>query len=290
MCKRRDEGGKRCLPHSPEARAEARASGKVWDQIKALAAGASAFWRQTPPVESRAEAEPVLSRWHAFLRDVLLPIYKARVDWIEKRAAKREVRQARDREYIEAARRADEERAQKGEKRWGDEAADRAERAAVAVEEAIQAVEDAEDALLDAEEELACTLPGDFAMTPREGVQFMLYLARAEAEGARSDYEKAKAKQKPADMTPDPKTGLPSRNRRELMRLEKHWEATRQMEQAWEARLEKTLTQEEAEAARDAAAAHLKDMEAHLEVLKEERHAARCALRESSAVELELAA
>ncbi|MEW1813019.1 hypothetical protein AB0284_20245 [Pseudarthrobacter phenanthrenivorans] len=148
----------------------------------------------------------------------------------------------------------------------------------------MQDVEDRGDALLDAEEDLACTVPRGSVLSPYEAVRFQHALAQANAEDARDNYYAALAKQKPADMIPNPKTGLPSRKQQDLQRLKRHMEATQQMEQAWKARLEKTLTRDQAEAARDAAAADLEAAKARLEVAKEERHAARCAVRDSSAV------
>lgn len=43
MCKEKCKGGKRCFPHCPEARAESRASGKLWDCITDLKVGVIAF-------------------------------------------------------------------------------------------------------------------------------------------------------------------------------------------------------------------------------------------------------
>ncbi|WP_018771455.1 hypothetical protein [Arthrobacter sp. 162MFSha1.1] len=292
MCKAKCKGGVRCFPHSPEARAESRASGKVWDCLTDLKVRVIAFWDgATAKAATREEAEQVLSRWHAFIQEVMLAFHKARIDRAEKRAAARELRQTLDRERNEQLEQAERERVEKGEKHWGQEVIEREKKATLDAEKAAQEVEDAEDALLDAGEDLACTLPKDFALSPYEAVRFQYAVAQVDAEDARDNYYAAKNKLKPADLKPDPKTGLPSRKQMNVMRLKRHMEATQQMEQAWNARLERTMTREQAEAARDAAAVELEAAKGRWEVAKEERHAARCAARDSSAVaDLELAA
>lgn len=290
MCKHSKDGGVRCLPHCPEARAEKRASEKVWNGLTELSGKGSAFMRDEMPAKSLAAAEHFLSRWYAHIQQVMLDFQKARMDRTAKRAALRETRQEVDRDFNEQARLTENERAEKGEKRWGQEAVDRAKESSDAVEVAVQKVEDAEEDLLDAEEDLLCTLPGEFVLSPYQAVQFQCALARVDYEDAQDLYEEARKKQKPADMKPDPKTGLPSRKQRELMRLRKNMEATKRMSDAWQTRLEKTMTQAEAEAARDTAAANLELAKAELEELKKKRHDARCAIRPSCASDLELAA
>jgi hypothetical protein len=284
MCDLVEDGG-HCDKQSPVARAEDRASEKVQTIGGKLAAAGRSFFEAATTAKS-GEPTPALSRWGAMLQQLMITFAKARKDLALKRVKAREVRKAHDLAFIERLRQEEQDRDARDEKRWGEEAIARADKAAVAVEEAVVAVEAAEDDLLDAEEELACTLPGDLAVPRYEGVQFQVGLAQADLDDAQDNYAKLLEKQKPADMNPGA-DGKPSRKRQALAKAEKDRDAALRVSRAWKARLDSTLTHEEAESLRDAAAGRLEDAQTVLAAAKKERQQARCLVRPSSAVLIE---
>lgn len=285
MCELKGEGD-RCDKHTPEARAENRASEKVDSLAGELAAGAGSFSAELSGAKSGEDAHPALSRWGAMLQKLMVTFAKARKDLALKRVAAREVRQAHDLAFIQRLRQEEQDRMARDEKRWGEEAIARADKAAAAAEEATLAVEAAEDELLDAEENLACTLPGDLALSPYEAMQFQVGLAQADLDDAQDNYSKLYESQKPADMRPDPVTGKPSRKRQALGKAEKDRDAALRVSKAWKARLGSMMTHEEAVTLRDAAAGRLEEAQTVLAAAKKERQQARCLVRPSSAVEM----
>ncbi|MGO4856278.1 hypothetical protein [Arthrobacter sp. 2MCAF14] len=283
MCDLKGEGD-RCAKHSPEARAEDLASEKVQTIAGKLVAAGRAFIEEVRTAKS-GEPTPALSRWGAMLQQLMITFAKARKDLAMKRVKAREVRQAHDLAFIERLRQEEQDRVARDEKRWGEEAIARADKAAVAAEEATLAVEAAEDELLDAEEELACALPGDLALSQYEGLQFQVGLAQADLDDAQDNYAKLLEKQKPADMIPGA-DGKPSRKRQALLKAEKDRDAALRRSRSARARLDSTLTHDQAEALRDAAAGRLEEAQEVLAAAKKERQQARCLVRDSSAVEM----
>lgn len=184
------DGGRRCLAHSPEARAVTRAEG-TWDRI----AGKVKSYIEDLGEKLAAGGEdiPVYSRWRLMWHKLAKKTTAAVEALVASREALRKVRAERAAERL-AALRDDERRAKAAE-------------AVAEVERRITEAEEAADGLRAAQDDEVRTRVHEDWPTPK-GMAGDLWLdAISERAEWEMKFQKADVKLRPADALPDPKTG-----------------------------------------------------------------------------------
>lgn len=260
MCRAKDETGVRCVVHSAEGKAEARAVDKHETDFRAWFDAAEQRHAELSKAKTGEDSEPTLSRWQQILSDFMRSLDQARVRLLEKRDA---LARRRARHYAEKL------------------ASVKNEERRAAADEAVRKAEAAQlefDAAEDAHEEARCmeirTRPMDGFCTPRAIAQWDHALARAEAEDARGIRDQAWAKLKPIDDKPDPKTGTATRRKLAYLSAQRDCESTARIDTDLEGVARKIPEHSEAVADLEAAEARLEAARQNLEEAKGVRHSA----------------
>lgn len=273
MCRAKDETGVRCLRHSAEGKAEARADVKLKDTVGAWLEGMNDRLADLGNARTREESEPILSRWRQILSSFMLAWDQARVRLAEKRDALAKRRAEHYAEKVAAVKNEEKRRA--------------AEEAVREAEEAQLEFEAAEDAY----EEARC-----MEMRTRHHEGFCTYkavaewdhsIARAEAEDARTLRDAAWAKLKPIDDKPDPKTGTPTRRKAAYLAAQRYCESTARIETYLEGVAKAIPEHSTAVANLEAAKAHLESARVRLQEAKAVRHSSLSMGRPPAAASLE---
>lgn len=258
MCRAKDETGVRCLVHSAEGKAEARAADSHEDDFCTWYDAIEKRHAELSKAKTDEESETVLSRWMQIVSN-------ARRAWDQATVRLREKRDAL------AKRRAEHYAAKVA-------AVKNAEKRAAA-EEAVRNAEAAQlefEAAEDAHEEARCmeirTRPMDGFCSPKAIAQWDHSLAMADAEDARGIRDQAWAKLKPIDDQPDPKTGTPTRRKLAYLSAQRDCESTARIETYLEGVAKNIPEHSEAVTELSAAEARLAAAKRNLEQAKAGRH------------------
>lgn len=259
MCRAKDETGVRCLPHSAEGKAEARAAEKLQDVgggwLKALKQRVS----ELGAAKTEEESGVVLSRWRQILSGVMLAWDQTRTRLIQKRGELAKRRAAHYAEKVAALK--------NEQKRL---AAEEAVRKAEAAQLEFEA---AEDAYEEARSMEIRTRPLEGFCTPKAVAEWDHSIARAEADDARALRDAAWAKLKPIDDKPDPNTGTPTRRRLAYQAAQRLCESTARIETYLEGVARNIPDHATAVADLEAAKARLASAKAEMDEAKAARHA-----------------
>lgn len=258
MCRAKDETGVRCLPHSAEGKAEARADLKLKEAVDGWLEVMKDRARDLGTTMTEHGTQVVLSWWRQALTNFMLAWDQARVRLIEKRD---ELAKRRAAHYAEKV------------------AAVKNEEKRLAAEEAIQRAEEAQlefEAAEDAYEEARCmemrTRHHEGFCTAKAVAEWDHSIARAEAEDARTLRDAAWAKLKPIDDKPDPKTGTPTRRKAAYLAAQRYCESTARIETYLEGVARAIPEHSTAVANLEAAKAHLESAGVRLQEAKAARH------------------
>lgn len=259
MCRGKNEPAwRRCLKHSAEGKAEARANEKLGKDELSWAEAIKQRLAELGSAKNGEDSELVLSRWGAILAGFMKAMDQTRERLREKRAAQA-VRRARH--YAEKL-----ATVKNAEKRA---VADQAIKDAEAAQLAFEAAEDAHAAASDTE---IRTRPTEGFMTPAEIAKWDHHYAVIELESARATRDAAWAKLKPVDDKMDPRTGTPIRRKLAYLSAQQDLESCTRLEAYMEEIAERTPDHEEAVEDLKAAEASLASARQDLDEAKARRH------------------
>ena len=258
MCRGKHEGGVRCLPHCPEARAEARAAEKLQDVGGGWLEALKQRVGELGTAQTEQDSGVVLSRWRQILSNIMLTWDHTRTRLLQKRDELAKRRAAHYAEKVAAV---------KNEKKRlaAEEAVRKAEAAKLRFEAA-------EDAYEEARSMEVRTRPLEGFCTPKAVAEWDHSIARAEADDARSLRDSAWAKLKPIDDKPDPKTGTPTRRRLAYQAAQRLCESTARIETYLQAVARNVPDHGTAMADLESAKAHLDSAKAEMDEAKAARH------------------